>query len=298
MRPKTSLPSLALAAAVSLACVATAAQAAGAPSLTAEQIIERNVAARGGLAAWHGVQALTLRGHMDLGGQNNIEAQFVSEMKRPRKLRFELDIRGQKAVQIYDGVHGWKIRPYLNRSDAEPYSPEEEQRAAEMQDLDGALIDYKAKGTKVKLVGTEAVEGHDAYKLELTLKNGSIRHDWVDAKTFLEVKVEGLPRRLDGRWHPVETYYRDYRTVNGLAIPYVLETAVQGVRPPRGVRATHKIIVEKVELNPKTDDMDFVKPQVPASAATSAPATSTAATRAVVATTAAAAGAVVGPDSR
>jgi hypothetical protein len=235
--------------------------AAGAPNLSAEQVIERNIAARGGLAAWHRVQTLTMSGHMDIGGRKNMEVPFRSDMKRPRKLRFQLDFDGQKAVQAYDGVHGWKIRPYLGRNDAEPYSSEEEQSAAETQDLDGPLVDYKAKGTKVALEGIEAVEGHDAYKLRLTLKNGSVRHDWIDAKSFLEVKIEGQPRRLDRRLHKVEIYNRDYRSVNGLMIPYVLETAVQGVK------GTYKMTVEKVEVNSKIDDSAFMKPQVLTAAA-------------------------------
>jgi len=247
---------------VPVALVVIDAQAAAVtPNLAAEQIIERNIAARGGLAAWHGVQTLTMSGHMDIGGRKSMEVPFRSEMKRPRKVRFELDFNGQKAVQVYDGAHGWKIRPYLGRNDAEPYSPEEEQSAAQTQDLDGPLVDYKAKGTKVALEGMEAVEGHDAYKLKLTFKNGAVRHDWIDAKSFLEVKIEGQPRRLDGKWHPVEIYSRDYRSVNGLMIPYVLETAVQGVKPP------HKMTAEKVEVNSKIDDSTFKKPQVLTAAA-------------------------------
>jgi hypothetical protein len=253
--------SRALAGSVPVALVAIDAQAAGAPTLSAEQVIERNIAARGGAAAWHSVQTLTMSGHMDIGGRKNMEVPFRSEMKRPRKLRFELDFNGQKAVQAYDGVHGWKIRPYLGRNDAEPYSSEEQQSAADTQELDGPLVDYKAKGTKVALEGMETVESHDAYKLKLTLKNGVVRHDWIDAQSFLEVKMEGLPRRLDGRMHNVDIYYRDYRSVNGLMIPYVLETAVQGVR------ATHKMTAEKIEVNSKIDDSAFMKPQVLTAAA-------------------------------
>jgi len=68
------------------------------------------------------------------------------------------------------------------------------------------------------------------------------------------VKIEGTPRRLDGRFHPVATYMRDYRSVNGLLIPYVNETAVEGVRQ------TEKILVEKVVVNPKLEDSHFSKP--------------------------------------
>jgi outer membrane lipoprotein-sorting protein len=243
------------------AWVAADAQAAGTPKLSAEQIVERNIVARGGLAAWHRVHALRVSGRMDIGGRKSMEVPFRSEMKRPRKVRFELDFQGQKAVQTYDGVHGWKMRPYLGRNDAEPFTPQEQQSAAQEQELDGPLIDYRTKGTKVALEGTEAVEGHDAYKLKLTLKDGSVRRDWIDAKSFLEVKIEGEPRRLDGRLHGVEITYRDYRSVSGLMIPHVLETAVQGVK------GTRKMTVETVEVNPKIDDSAFLKPQVVTAAA-------------------------------
>jgi hypothetical protein len=52
----------------------------------------------------------------------------------------------------------------------------------------------------------------------------------------------------------VETYLSDYRTVQGLMIPHLSETRVQAAK------ATHKMTVEKVVLNPKLDDALFGKP--------------------------------------
>jgi hypothetical protein len=122
-------------------------------------------------------------------------------------------------------------------------------------DLDGPLFNYAAKGTKVELAGTEPVEGRDAYKLTLTLKTGQVQHVWVDAQTFLDVKIEGTPRHLDGKMHPVATYFRDYRTVNGLLIPFLNETAVTGVKK------TEKIVIEKVVVNPNLEESRFAKPK-------------------------------------
>ena len=86
------------------------------------------------------------------------------------------------------------------------------------------------------------------------MKSGQVRYLWVDAQTFLEVKIEGVPRRMDGTMRPVEIYYRDYKTVNGLMVPYVLETTVQGVRQ------SHKMIIESVVVNPRLDDSLFMSP--------------------------------------
>jgi len=146
--------------------------------------------------------------------------------KRPRKVRVELQFRGQTAVQVYDSADGWKFRPFLNRHEFEPFSEEELKIVSNQEDLDGPLVDYAAKGTHVDLDGTEKVEGNDTYKIKVTEKTGHTFHVWVDSKTFLEAKIEGQPRRLDGTEHPVEVYYRDYRTVDGLQIPFVLKTRV------------------------------------------------------------------------
>lgn len=256
-------------------------------NLTAAQIVDRNVAARGGLEAWRAVQAMSSSGKMDAGGgslersrrvaeaqgrrnpmgvANNsaakgeankqVQLPFVLQMKRPGKSRVEIEFAGKTAVQVYDGANGWKVRPFLNRNDVEPFTAEEAKAESEKAELDGPLVDYAAKGTKVELEGVEAVEGRDAYKLKLTSKTGNVQHIWIDTQNFLDVKVEGAPRRMDGRMRTVWIYQRDFRPVQGVMIPFVLVTAVDGYRE------THTMVIEKVTVNPKLDDALFTKPKV------------------------------------
>ena len=273
-RRTTMLVGTFLAFAVSLGMGADTASPAG---MTAEQIIERNVTVRGGLQAWRGVQTLSMSGKLEAGGNESstypvqgvkrggvqlpkrpaeqMQLPFRLESKRSRKLRLEIDFRGQTAIQTYDGTNGWKLRPYLNRHEVEPFTADEMKAAAFQSDLDGPLVDYAAKGTKAELEGTEKVEGKDNYRLKLTFKDGQSQHVWVDAKTFLESKIEGTPRRLDGKYHPVEIYYREYKTVSGIVVPYVTETKVQGVKQ------TEKIEVEQVVVNPRLEDSRFAKLQ-------------------------------------
>src|SRR5260370_27539681 len=80
------------------------------------------------------------------------------------------------------------------------------------------------------------------------------RHVWVDAQTFLEAKVEGSPQRLDGKYRPVSIYFREYKPVQGLILPFVIETA------GAGVAQSEKILIEKVSVNPQLDDSHFLKP--------------------------------------
>ena len=269
-----------------------AADTTSAPArLSAAQIVDKNVAARGGLQAWRAVQTLSLQGKMGAGGNRRatlpvptanpkelanilprrpaeeVQLPFLLEMKRPRKVRVELQFHGQTAVQVYDGANGWKVRPFLNRQEVEPFSPEELKLASSQEELDGPLVDYAAKGTHVELDGTEKVEGRDTYKIKVIEKTGHTFHVWIDAQTFLEAKVEGLPRHLDGTDHAVEVYYRDYRTVDGLQIPSVMETRVLSAgKNALGVRDTpvppEKILIDKVVVNPKVEEKLFSKPEI------------------------------------
>jgi hypothetical protein len=259
-------------------------------TLSAAAIVDRNVAARGGLQAWRAVQTMSLEGKLGAGGNrratlpvpaqqgpmpnlngiaqrpvDETELPFVMELKRPRKMRVELVFKGQTAIQVFDGANGWKLRPFLNRRVVEPYTAEEMKSASLEADLDGPLVDYAAKGTKVELDGVEKVEDRDTYKLKLTMNNGQSIHVWIDAQSFLEAKIEGQPRRMDGEYRPVEVYYRDYRPVNGLQIPYVLETRVLPLaQKSPGFRNTpvppEKIVIEKVAVNPKLEESLFSKP--------------------------------------
>jgi hypothetical protein len=224
--------------------------------LSAADIVKRNVAARGGLEAWRGVKTLVMKGRMEGGGKANTDLPYVMEMKRPHMSRLEIHFKDQDAVQVYDGTQGWKLRPFLGRTEAEPFTADEAKQAASWAELDGPLVDYAHKGTKVSLDGKEAVEGHDAYKLRLQLKNGVERMVWIDAASFLELKISGEPRKMDGKPHNVAIYYRDYRSDNGLILPHVLETRVEGVK------TSHKMTVQQVAVNEPLEDNLFAKPRV------------------------------------
>ena len=259
-------------------------------NLSAAAIVDKNITARGGLQAWRAVQTMSMEGKMGAGGNQRstlsvptagrkgdqtilpqrptqeVQLPFVMEMKRPRKMRIELKFNGQTAIQVFDGTNGWKLRPFLNRRVVEPYTTDEMKSESLLSDLDGPLVDYAVKGTKIEFEGVEKVEDRDTYKLKLTMKSGQSIHVWIDAQTFLEAKIEGQPRRLDGIYHPVEVYYRDYRPVSGLQVPYVLETKVLPVAQTKlGLKdpavPPEKVIIDKVVVNPNIEEARFSKPE-------------------------------------
>ena len=256
------------------------------PPMSAEDIVKRNVAARGGLVAWQKVQTMSLRGKLDAGQKRRdggnigltkqdaralvkaklasaasapaadvIQLPFALDLQRPNKTRLEIPFRGDTALQVYDGKQGWKLRPYLGRHEVEAYTADELKIAASEQQLDGPLINHAAKGIAVAVDGGERVEGRKAYRLRLTLPGGEQRRLWVDAENFLDLKIEGAPRRFDGKMRSVATYFKDYRPVDGLQVARLLETRVEGTQQ------SERIIVEQVALNAVVDASRFAKPQ-------------------------------------
>jgi len=224
--------------------------------LSVAQIISKNVAARGGLKAWRAVNTLTLSGKLDAGGTENPDLPFVMKMKRPHKSRLEIRFQDQTALQVYNGEQGWKVRPFLGRDEVEPYTTAEAREAEAWQELDGPLVDYAKKGTKISLLGTEVVEGHNTYKLKLALKSGDQRRVWIDADSFLERKIDGEPRKMDGKMRNVSIYYRDFKAESGVVVPHVFETFIEGGKE------SHKLFIEHVAINQPMNDSLFMKPDL------------------------------------
>lgn len=218
---------------------------------TVDELVARNVAARGGAEVWRSVSSLRLTGRMDVG--RGMLVPYVLEQKSPGKMRLELVFDGETAVQTYDGQAGWKLAPFRGRTKPEPMTEAELSEAEGTADLRGLLLDHAQRGHEVELLGRETVQGRDAFKLKVTLPGGSVRWVYLDAESALEVKVETL-RRLGRSDRRVETFYHDWQTVEDLLIPHRYETQTEGANE------LHLLTVESVRVNPSLDDSRFAQP--------------------------------------
>lgn len=242
----------------SLSMAAAAAAPENVPPLTAEQIIEHNIEARGGQDAWHRIQTMVWVGHIETGPKPATAMRYILEMKRPGKARFEIQAPGRIGVRIFDGKEGWKLRPGADGNpDLQPYSAEEVKFARDDTAIGGLLLDYKDKGVKIALEGTDEIEGHPAYRLALSLPSGALHHVWIDSQSFRELREEREVRNALGMAGRVLVSYRDYRGVQGVQIPFLIETGTGSGRD------TDRMTIDRVVLNPPLDDAQFAKPLVP-----------------------------------
>jgi hypothetical protein len=249
-----------LALPAAMASAQTAAPAKPAPgNPSVDELIAKNVEARGGMEKLKAVQSIRMTGKMTMG--QGMEAPMMLEMKRPKSLRMEFTVQGMTGIQAYDGKTGWAVMPFGGKKDPEPMNAEDLQEADENADIDGPLVDYKSKGYTVELIDKEKVEGSDAYKLKVNMKNGTVRYIYLDADTMLEIKNEGK-RMIRGSEVEFESIIGDYKEVGGVLFPYSIESGAKG-HPEK-----QNIIIDKVELNPKLEDARY---KMPAAAAADTP---------------------------
>jgi hypothetical protein len=222
-----------------------------------DELVARNVVARGGAEAWQGVSSLRLSGQLDVG--HGMQVPYVLEQKRPGKMRLEFVFDGETAVQSSDGKTGWKLEPFRGRMSPVPMNEAELRETVDSADPYGLLYDYGARGHDVELLGREPVAGRDAFKLKVTLPMGGERWMYLDAETALEVKLETM-RTVSGRERLVETSYYDWQETEGLLIPRRQETLTVGDTE------THFLTVESITVNPPLDDAHFAMPVSPGAA--------------------------------
>ena len=258
------LPALALVMVAAFAGVAHAAAHPNNPlAATAAEVIDRNVAARGGVEAWRKVDTMVWLGHLERGGRSDgPHIPFVMQLERPNRTRFEIKEQYNQFTRIFDGSHGWKVRPGNNGlPDTKAFSPEEVNYARDEFAIDGPLIDYKAKGVTADLDGIDTMDGRKTYRLSLKLASGAARKIWVDVDTNLEVRYDRPASSAFAPGAPVSVYYGGYLTIDGLKIPASIQVSSA---PNSPVSETgDKLVIDRMTVNPKLDDQAFLLPPTP-----------------------------------
>jgi outer membrane lipoprotein-sorting protein len=223
--------------------------AASVSAETADDVIARHIAARGGMDKIKAIQSVDMKVKAN---QQGLEFPGRLEWKRPDKLRIEMTIQGKTMVQAYDGKTAWAIMPFLGSPDPQAMSVDDAKDVIEQADMDGPIVDYKAKGNAVELVGREDVDGAPADKLKVTLKNGDVSYLYVDAESGLTVK-ETSKRKQQGSEIEIDSYMTNYKPVNGVLFPFAIENKVQG-------KSMGQFTIEDVKPNVAIDDQAFAMP--------------------------------------
>jgi len=221
---------------------------------SAEELVDKNIRARGGIDKIKSIKSYRMTGRFQSG---SFSAQVGRDALAPDMIRETFTVQGMTEIDAYDGSVGWKISPFEGRKDPELLGEDDMRQLVEDGDFYGPLVDYKAKGNKVEFLGHDTVDGDDALKLKVTLKNGDIAYYFLDPETFLEIRVENV-RYIRGAVHEDFREPGSYKLSGGVYYPFSLET---GSKQNPGYRS--KVTIEKIEVNVPLEKKHFQMPETP-----------------------------------
>ncbi len=222
---------------------------------TVDDLVAKNVEAKGGAEALRAMQAVRLTGKMLVNG-GQLEFAYQQTKKRPGEVRTEATLQGMTMIEAFDGTQGWKISPFQGRKDPEKMSADDAKELMEDAEIDGLLVDWKTKGSTVEYLGTEDVDGTMAHKLKVVRKNGDVSYVYLDPDHFLEIRT--MTQRVKrGAQMEIETDYGDYEKIAGVFLPFSIEAGRKGSTDKQ------KIVLEKADANVPVDDAAFHFPATP-----------------------------------
>jgi outer membrane lipoprotein-sorting protein len=225
---------------------------ASASAQTLDDIIALNLKSKGGIDKIRATESVRMTGTIsarDPSGQV-MKTDMVIIAKRPNLMRRETTHNGQSVVLAFDGKVAW-----MARANMPPQVLPGPQTAYAMQDaeFDSVFVDYKEKGYKIALVGTETVDGNPVYHLKVNKKNGPAQDFFLDTRTGLEKRISVSVMAPDQQPVLLVTEMSDYREVDGRQIPFKTQQTQNNM-------PMSTVTLEKVEFNVPADDSLFRMP--------------------------------------
>jgi outer membrane lipoprotein-sorting protein len=218
-----------------------------------DEVIAKYIDAIGGRKALDSVKSMRMTGKMVMGG--GMEAPLTIEFRRPEKMRMEFTFQGMTGTQAYDGESGWFIMPFTGKTDPEKMPPDMVKEIKRQADFEGPLVDYKKKGNKVEMEGTDELEGTPVYKLKVTRADGDVEHYLIDKDNYIILGTKGA-RTFQGTPVDFEVTFGDYKEVNGLMLPHSFSQ-----KSSASMDHENTMVIDKIETNVDIPDSRFVMPE-------------------------------------
>ena len=229
---------------------------AAASAQTADDIIEKGIAAGGGREALAKVTSRATTGTMTVttpGGDVAGTIEVVNQAPNKTQTIITLDLSAMGAGKMtidqrFDGTNGYASNSMQGETPVTSSQIDTQRNAI----FPSPFLDYKERGTKIELTGKEKVGDTDAYLLLVTPAKGPTSRLWMDATTYLPVKTTTTVETAEVGTVEQTMVMSDFRQVDGITMPFkfVGSSAVQ----------TFTVVVTKVEHNVNVDPARFAKP--------------------------------------
>ena len=186
---------------------------------TVDEIIQKYVNAVGGAENWKKIHSLRTTGYFKLNG---VDYSFNATALNRKGIRTEINFGGKSVCKVMTPVAGWTFDQLEIPAKVEEMSKEEVLQSQDGLDIEGDLIDYKAKGHSIVYKGIDTVDGVACYKLCETLSSGKEENMYIDAHTYLLVR-SAQKITYNGPERIQTITYRDYKKLeDGIYFPKIL----------------------------------------------------------------------------
>ena len=244
-----ALISLAAVSALAQAAPQTAPQAPAATETTptADQLIDKFVKALGGKEALEKLTSRTSKGKIEIAAFN-VSGTFEAQNKNPNLTSMNADLTGAGVFKSgFDGTVAWEANPMIGLR---------EKAGTELADARLEAVFHRELRMKelfptMVVKGKQQVAGKDAWVVLATPKEGSPITMYFDAQSGLVLRDDAERESPEGKV-PIQTYYEDYREVDGIKMPFKM----------RQVSPMFELVIalDEVKHNGPVDDAKFKKP--------------------------------------
>ncbi len=162
-----------------VAAVCALAGSAASARQSVDDLIAKNLEAKGGLEKLKAIQSIKQVNSFNMQG---MEGSMTIFTKRPNRLRQEMTMGGQTVINGFDGVTPWTVNPLVGMNRAVAVTGPQADMVREQGDFDGPLVDYKAKGYTIELVGQETLGERKVHHLRMTSASRQVVHLYLDAR--------------------------------------------------------------------------------------------------------------------
>lgn len=193
--------------------------ASAASELTADQIIDRHVAARGGADRIRNVRTLVFRGGTYREGDYVGKGTAFMAFARPyyRVVGNPEDPN----VEIMEGYDGSPWEYYADPGILVRTVGHAAGAARRGTYIDWRLGEFRTHGAKVERGADETIGGRRAYRLTVTSPDGFASDNFIDQETFLLLANRyHAPQHAFGESVKTEGRFSDWRVVDGVLFPF------------------------------------------------------------------------------
>lgn len=218
------------------------------PAITAQELLNRNIAATGGRAAYERLTSTTMKGNLEIRAQG-LTGTLEIFQKAPDKFLSVQTLSGIGEIrQGVDGAVGWAKDPFTGVRTLEGVELALQRRAARFNAVLHAAELYE----RMEVTGQAVIDGRPHYVLRLTPKEGKPLVQWIDGRTFLITRSEMTVQGPQGEM-TMASRLSDYRLVDGVRVPFRLVSTIGGA-----VELT--ITITEVKNNVPLEDSIFARP--------------------------------------